>query len=54
MVKVTFGDQRLGRTFEEFLSGFPKFKSDAPFFEKYGHSHCVKSQGDFSEGSSID
>lgn len=56
MLKVAFGEQTLGRTLEEFLSGFSKFKSDAPSIEKYRYSHwacSVKSKGDFSEGSSI-
>jgi hypothetical protein len=56
VLKVAFGEQTLGRTLEEFLSGFSKFKIDLPSFEKYGHSHwtcSVKSKGDFSEGSSI-
>jgi len=57
MLKVAFGKQTHGRTLEEFLSGFPNFKSDVPSFEMYWHSHwacSVKSQGDYSEGSSID
>jgi hypothetical protein len=57
MLKVAFGKQTLGRILEKFLSGFSNSKSGVPSFEMYWHSHwacSVKSQGKYSEGSSID
>lgn len=56
MLKVTFGKQTLGRSLEEFLSGFSNFKNDVPSFEMYWHGHwacCVKSQGDYPEGAAL-
>lgn len=38
MLKVACGEQTLGRTLEEFLTDFSKFKSDVSSFEMYWHS----------------
>jgi hypothetical protein len=36
MLKVAFGKQTLGRSVEEFLSGFSNYKSDVPLLKCTG------------------